>query len=71
MNILKKEVILKAGLTVVPPPRNIIYVPVYSNLEPFSRAYTYIILNFGGVIVTTYFLLHNELDHDLILGRPF
>jgi len=71
VNILKKEVILKASLIVVPPPRNIIYVPVYSNLEPFSRAYTYIILNFSNVIVTIYFLLYNKLDYNLILRRPF
>ncbi len=69
--MLKKEVTLKAGLTVVPPPRNIIYIPVYSDPEPFSRAYTYIILNFSGVTVMTHFLLHNKLDYDLILRRPF
>ncbi len=69
--MLKKEVTLKAGLTVVPPPRNIIYIPIYGNPEPFSRAYTYIILNFSSVTVITYFLLYNKLDHDLILRRPF
>ncbi len=71
VNILKKEVTLKAGLTVVLPPYNIIYIPIYSNLEPFSRAYIYIILSFSSVIVIIYFLLYNKLDDDLILRRPF